>query len=223
MEIIDNNKILSRKDALLEGKIRYYTGKPCKHGHLSERYVKTMICCECSYLHGKKFYKENPESIKRVKKKSYELHKDSHKDRNTKWRKENREKDNQHKKNWKLRNKEKYSKMVSEYDKKRRADPIKRISRNLSKAIWQSLKGKKGGLTWLSYVDFTIEELSIHLESKFKPEMTWDNYGSYWHVDHIRPLSWFNLETDFKQAWCLENLQPLEAELNLSKNNRYEG
>lgn len=53
--------------------------------------------------------------------------------------------------------------------------------------------------------------------------MTWNNYGPYWHLDHIRPLSWFNLETEFMEAWSLNNLQPLEAKLNLSKNNRYEG
>lgn len=53
--------------------------------------------------------------------------------------------------------------------------------------------------------------------------MTWDNYGKYWHLDHIKPLSWFDLETEFKDAWHLSNLQPLEATENLSKNNRYIG
>jgi 5-methylcytosine-specific restriction endonuclease McrA len=53
--------------------------------------------------------------------------------------------------------------------------------------------------------------------------MTWENYGIYWHIDHIKPLSWFNLETEFKDAWALSNLQPLEATKNLSKGNRYIG
>ena len=97
------------------------------------------------------------------------------------------------------------------------------MSKNVSKAIWQCLNGSKGGKNWLSFVEFTIEELTTHLESKFKEGMTWENYGKYEHIDHIKPLSWFNLEIEFKDAWCLKNLQPLEASLNLRKNNKYEG
>lgn len=52
--------------------------------------------------------------------------------------------------------------------------------------------------------------------------MSWNNYGQYWHIDHIKPLSWFNSE-DILLAWSLDNLQPLLKFENLSKNNRYEG
>lgn len=54
--------------------------------------------------------------------------------------------------------------------------------------------------------------------------MTWDNYGTYWHIDHIRPISSFSFETyydpDFKICWALENLQPLEAKANRLKSNK---
>lgn len=53
--------------------------------------------------------------------------------------------------------------------------------------------------------------------------MNWSNYGKIWHLDHIKPLSWFNLETEFEQAWSLDNLQPMLSRENLSKNNRYFG
>lgn len=56
--------------------------------------------------------------------------------------------------------------------------------------------------------------------------MSWENYGE-WHIDHVTPLSWFQYKsvTDegFSAAWALNNLQPLWAEDNLSKNNRYVG
>ena len=42
-------KIISRKEALEQGLKRYFTGKTCKHGHVSERYIKGS-CCECSKL-----------------------------------------------------------------------------------------------------------------------------------------------------------------------------
>lgn len=39
--------ILSRKDAAFSGLPRFFTGKPCKYGHLSERYVTTGACIQC--------------------------------------------------------------------------------------------------------------------------------------------------------------------------------
>jgi len=60
--------------------------------------------------------------------------------------------------------------------------------------------------------------LRFWLESKFLPNMSWENYGD-WHVDHIRPLASFDL-TDPKQqalAFHFLNLQPLWAKDNLSK------
>ena len=41
---------ITQKQALIEGLNRYYTGKPCTHGHYSERYARTCICCECNSL-----------------------------------------------------------------------------------------------------------------------------------------------------------------------------
>lgn len=79
-----------------------------------------------------------------------------------------------------------------------------------------------------SKLPWTITELIIHLESKFKPGMTWDNYGKNgWHVDHIIPDSWFNYNSTndegFKNSWALSNLQPLWASENLSKSNKWVG
>ena len=48
--------------------------------------------------------------------------------------------------------------------------------------------------------------------------MTWENYGTRWHVDHITPLSAF--EPGDMAAWCLSNLRPLWAEANIAKSNR---
>lgn len=40
-------EIFSRKDAIQRGAIRYFTGKPCKNGHISERYTKKSTCVDC--------------------------------------------------------------------------------------------------------------------------------------------------------------------------------
>lgn len=69
----------------------------------------------------------------------------------------------------------------------------------------------------------TIDYLKLYLESLFKPGMTWANHGSNgWHIDHIMPLSKFNL-TDREQllkACHYTNLQPLWAFENMKKGNR---
>src|SRR5574337_768092 len=41
-------QITSRAFAQEQGLTRYYTGKPCKHGHLAERYTSSAACVECS-------------------------------------------------------------------------------------------------------------------------------------------------------------------------------
>lgn len=67
----------------------------------------------------------------------------------------------------------------------------------------------------------TICELKTHLETQFQTGMTWDNYGK-WHVDHIKPLSRFNLQNmvEFNKACHYANLQPLWAKDNLIKGNK---
>ncbi|HFT9902344.1 TPA: hypothetical protein ACGTKE_001157 [Escherichia coli] len=41
-------EIITRIDAAKRGLKRYYTGKPCKHGHDSERWVYNGHCVECT-------------------------------------------------------------------------------------------------------------------------------------------------------------------------------
>jgi len=71
----------------------------------------------------------------------------------------------------------------------------------------------------------TISELITYLQSKFLPGMSRENYGRKgWHIDHIRPLSSFDL-TDVEQrriAFHHTNLQPLWASDNWRKGGRYD-
>jgi len=78
----------------------------------------------------------------------------------------------------------------------------------------------------LKALGYSVDELIKHLESNFKPGMTWANYGE-WQIDHVKPESWFDYQStdddDFKKCWSLENLQPMWAWQNLDKSNKYEG
>lgn len=109
--------------------------------------------------------------------------------------------------------------------RKRREDPKNRLASNMRNRISSALRGGKGGRHWEDLVDYTLDELKQHLESKFLLGMTWDNYGKYgWEVDHIVPVNAFDFSSPddpaFKECFALSNLQPLWAKDNLSKNDK---
>ena len=68
----------------------------------------------------------------------------------------------------------------------------------------------------------SIDFLKAMLECQFDENMTWDNWGTYWHIDHIRPLASFDLtdREQFLEAAHWSNLQPLEKIANLKKGAR---
>lgn len=63
--------------------------------------------------------------------------------------------------------------------------------------------------------------LRAHLEARFEPGMTWENWGDVWELDHIKPLSSFlytSLDDPlFRKAWALNNLRPLARAANAAK------
>ena len=75
---------------------------------------------------------------------------------------------------------------------------------------------------YFDILPYSQGELIQHLENQFTDDLTWDNYGE-WHVDHITPISSFNIremgDEEFIKCWSLENLQPLWGEENIRKSN----
>jgi hypothetical protein len=69
------------------------------------------------------------------------------------------------------------------------------------------------------------DTLCLILEAQFLPGMTWENYGSAWHVDHIIPLAAYDLTDPAQQreAFHYTNLQPLWASANMAKSDTVEG
>ena len=97
---------------------------------------------------------------------------------------------------------------------------------NFRTAIYQVLKennvNKNGH--YFDVLGYSQEELIKHLEKQFIDGMTWDNYGK-WHVDHIRPITSFDIieigDEEFLKCWGLGNLQPLWGIDNIRKSNNY--
>lgn len=128
-------------------------------------------------------------------------------------------------KQYQKNNKERINKNNSLYNKKKRAENIQfKILTNLRHRLWCSFKGLTKSQSTLDLLGCSIEKALKYIESKFLPDMTWENYGMYgWHIDHIRPLSSLNLidPEEQKKACHYSNLQPLWAEDNLSKGAKY--
>ncbi len=68
----------------------------------------------------------------------------------------------------------------------------------------------------------SLEEFVQHIENQFKSGMSWNNY-SEWEIDHVKPLSLFNLADggQLREAMSLINIQPLWRSENRRKSNKY--
>lgn len=103
-----------------------------------------------------------------------------------------------------------------------RTNPEFRLRHYLRSRLWRPLLGRAKSAKTLELLGCSISELRSHLESKFKPGMSWENYGPIWHVDHIKPIISFDLTDPEQQRLCCHwsNLQPLFAADNISKGGR---
>jgi hypothetical protein len=105
-----------------------------------------------------------------------------------------------------------------------RTDPTFKLMHNLRRRVQRALKGTCKSARTLGLLGCTVEEFRAHLESQFKPGMTWENQGYCgWHVDHIRPCASFDLTDPEQQRICFHytNLQPLWAEENMRKGAKF--
>lgn len=192
-------------------------------------------CKNCGRLVTKKFREENPEIIqargKRYRAKNTEALRDRKakyyaknikklRNKQSKYYAKDIEKSRIMSAKWRAENPEKFKENCRKADKKRRNTPKGKLAINISSAISHSLNGAKAGRHWENLTGFTLNQLQIHLEKFFSPDMTWDNYGK-WHIDHKIPIAVFNFDKpediDFKRCWALENLQPMWAKENMSK------
>ena len=227
--MIDSPIPETREEAKLLGAVAYFTGDECQNGHIDKRYMNTGICYACKRSNNKRNIASNPEISKQIRQRTYIKNRKKCNDRSTQWHKNNIEKSRKIKRRNKTKYKEKYRES-SRIREKEKCDtnPEYRLYKRMSKSVWHFLKlndKSKEGDKWISLVNYNVSELICYLETQFDSAMTWDNYGQYWHVDHIVPRQFFidHCLTDkdylFKCCWSLENLRPLKAEDNSSKGD----
>jgi len=166
---------------------------------------------KCKYNNGKIYYKSICKDCERSKALIYAK---NNKEQRKEYQKLYKNKNPEYLKQWKILNKDK----IRIKERLKRKNNINyKLKKNISRAISRMIiKDSKSSLRYLPY---SIEDLKIHLENQFNNNMSWDNYGSYWHIDHIVPHSLFNYtsmeDKSFKDCWALTNLRPLDARQNM--------
>lgn len=186
---------ISRKTAQSLGLNRYYTGQPCKRGHLAERTTCNWRCvvCEQTYReehrieatkYSNQYRKDNTNKIKTTK---------------TEWRKNNPKK-------WKEYN-AKFRENNPEYHKQYRKDnPGIIIAAKLRRRVAE----KQARPSW-----YESEQILILYRKRDELAELWD---VDLQVDHVIPLR----GVDVCGLHCWENLQIIEAKLNQIKSNKFE-
>ena len=184
--------VIDRRSAAERGLTRYFTGRPCKNGHIAERMVSTMSCVECKNAHGRARYARNPEAaIEKVKS----------------WQNANREHHN--------------ARAVRYISERRKTDPLFAFKCHIKSMIATSIKRRgftKRSRTF-EILGCTFDEFKVQIERQFMPGMTWDNRGE-WQIDHIIPLATAKTEEDVIALNHVSNLRPLWAGDNMQKRDK---
>ena len=69
-------EIVKRQEAQTKQLVRYFTGIPCKHGHVSERYTKNRCCIKCNEIDVKQSSIKHKEKRRAYRKKHYRKHRE---------------------------------------------------------------------------------------------------------------------------------------------------
>jgi hypothetical protein len=100
-----------------------------------------------------------------------------------------------------------------------RDEPLEKLKRVIRSRIISALYNKNKHT--VEYLGCTIPEY-LNWLLKNDSNYTLENRGCEWHIDHVIPLSHFNLENEEEQivAFNWRNTMPLSCEENLKKNNK---
>lgn len=114
----------------------------------------------------------------------------------------------------------------SKYTKQKLATDLEfRLCHALRSRLCRAVKNNQKNGSAIRHLGCSISEFKQHIETLWKPGMTWENWArSGWHIDHIIPLSAFDLTdpAQFIKACHYTNLQPLWASENFKKGGSHE-
>jgi hypothetical protein len=98
----------------------------------------------------------------------------------------------------------------------------KRLSLNLRRYVrGEKMKLDNYDNEILRYIFLSRTDFREYIEHQFLEGMNWENYCIEWEIDHIVPVSLFDMEEieDIKICWHYLNLMPMWRKDNVEKAN----
>ena len=175
----------------------------------------------CRKHYDRQYRLEHREYTAERKKRWREQNKEHEFLRTQKYRQEHPERVAETNKAWKQENKKR---LATYYRYKLKNDLNFRLADRLRGRLRSAIRNKQKVGSAIRDLGCSNEDFIIYLEDKFEEGMTWENWSQTgWHIDHIRPLSSFDLEDrdQFLAAAHYTNMQPMWAHDNLSKGKQY--
>lgn len=185
--------------------------------------TKDGLRSSCNDCRSKTEYKANKESILEKREIYYSENRDVILKDMKMYRANNKEKIRKRQKEYYRENREYVIEKSKQYHYWRLENDLEfKIFQRCRSRLYNAVKGYSKSARTHELIGCSIEYLLEHLENQFRDGMTWDNYGD-WHIDHIKPCALFDFENEADQRECFNyrNLQPLWAEENYRKSDKY--
>ena len=224
----------SRSEAKLLGLTKYFTGKPCRHGHTDERFTSSGACVTCALARTRQYRSDDPDHARELNKKYKKKHAEEISRRSKERYRANAVKITERKRlNYKAnvdamreqdrayyaRNRLKRSAAKAAY---RRDNPEKVLAawkrwykKNLSYYRIANTKRRAAENQrippWFGEFDKFVMSEAAELSAQRKLTT-----GLNWHVDHMIPMR----AKEASGLHCAHNLQVIPDSMNLSKHNR---
>jgi hypothetical protein len=202
---------------------------------LTKEYFATRViaqkqrkwCKLCEYQYTADYYKRNPNIRAKYDKKYYHSHKPNIKKIHKQFNIRNKERQRAYNTQYYKNNKPTLQEYHRKYrNNKMKTNPYFRFVKHLRIRIHSGIREGRGIKTCKSteLLGCSFMDARKHIESQFTAGMTWDNNTQLgWHIDHIKPISSFDLTKLEEQKKCFHytNLQPLWWIDNLSKGCKF--
>ena len=174
-------------------------------------------CAKCNIEFSLENFPKNKSycfSCNRIKMKEYSY---KRRDKRHKYNSDNRELVSEYNKKYYYENKNVFK---QNYKKYLTINPQFKLIHNTRVRINKALKHNYKSISSIELLGCSLEFYKQYLEQQFKPDMTWENYGQLWDIDHIKPCASFNLSIEEEQKKCFHysNTQPLYKIDNQRKN-----
>lgn len=188
--VVYDGPIVTWLDAQERKLVRYFTGDPCKHGHIAERFTANRNCCVCARRQYAKYYATGAgqETIKAYRfknrpranvasKKWRTCHPEKRAGIAARWVRENKERDRSNKTVYRAANRELYR---ASHRKWRKKYPDK------AKANWKLNKARRKGAEG----HFTADDIAkIRRQQKDKCAACLCKLNGGGQLDHIKPIA----------------------------------